>query len=292
MKNAIATCIAILVLLVVGCSATDPTSSEEYRELEGDLAAAQQQLSAVSAERGSLAAPIVVDEANEPAVTNTTNPPTTTTEPAVPAGLALEAAVARAAGDAFDFAENDLCEWFTTDEILEIVAEAYAVKGRDYPIPAVLVTGGDLDWKSLPDRAGCDWAVPGPPGGSGRPDFAVMFEDDSDWRMFTDTGRPDGPTNLEVYKQDVAAARINNDSWPDWPGSVDPDVGDALVAGGVFPGSGWSPGFYFYVESQDRIIDFRHDLAARQSRHEDSAVEALIVQAMLERMNWLATPPD
>ncbi len=89
MKYEIAASVAILVLLVAGCSATDPTSSEGYRELDGDLAAAQQQRSDVNAERGSLAEPIVADEANEPAVTTTTPPPTTTTVPAVPPGLAL-----------------------------------------------------------------------------------------------------------------------------------------------------------------------------------------------------------
>ena len=50
----------VVGLLVSGCS-SDPTASEEYEELEGQLAAAQQQLADVTVERDDLAGQLAAE---------------------------------------------------------------------------------------------------------------------------------------------------------------------------------------------------------------------------------------
>lgn len=239
------------------------------------------------------------DMSNEPMVTTTagtTQPPitaatipTTTTMPPVPSTLVSATTAARIDGAVFDFADHDLCEWFASSEILTIVAEAYAAEDVDYPIPTALVA--EPSEKDRDDRSGCDWTVPGTGGGWGRPDFSVVFRDDSDVLL------ADGTRILDMHKQEIADGLIDTG----WHGiAADASIGDVLLTGGVIPTSGWSPGFYFYVESQDRSIDFRHDFAAsiQQDQEicsggcEDYTVEALIVREMLERMGWLATADE
>jgi outer membrane murein-binding lipoprotein Lpp len=44
MKRTIVASIAVLVLVVAGCSSSDPTASDEYQAIEQELAAAEQQL--------------------------------------------------------------------------------------------------------------------------------------------------------------------------------------------------------------------------------------------------------
>ena len=174
---------------------------------------------------------------------------------------------------------EDLCEVFSEAEILEIVEQAYRVEGAVYPMPKVL--------EALPSGIGdgilCEWTVPGTPPGWGRPDFTVSFNDHSDVRLFADQDGETaaGATHLEDYHtvggyfSDIAEAY---------------DVVDLVPPGIVFLG-GWSPGFDVYVESVDRIINFRHDLAAGAEWppgvFEDYGVELRILILMLERMRWL-----
>ena len=52
--------LVVVGLLVSGCS-SDPTASEEYEELEDQLAAAQQQLAEVTVERDDLAGQLAAE---------------------------------------------------------------------------------------------------------------------------------------------------------------------------------------------------------------------------------------
>ncbi|MEN8040127.1 MAG: hypothetical protein ABFR95_01365 [Actinomycetota bacterium] len=54
MRKRIVLFAAVLLLVVVGCSSSDPTMSEEYSRLEGDLAESEIQLAEVTAERDAL----------------------------------------------------------------------------------------------------------------------------------------------------------------------------------------------------------------------------------------------
>ena len=81
-------------------------------------------------------------------------PPPTSTNPAVPSGLAPAIAAARADGVEFDFAEDNRCDWFTPEEFTLIVADAYTTHGIT-PIPD----------QTCPPAAGFDGSVdpPQPP---------------------------------------------------------------------------------------------------------------------------------
>lgn len=72
----------------------------------------------------------------------------TNANPAVPTGLSPAIAEARADGVAFDFAEHDLCEWFTADETSEIVAAAQQRAGTNYRFEAFKPGQCDGGWAS------------------------------------------------------------------------------------------------------------------------------------------------
>ena len=55
MKGKIVASIAVLVLLVAGCSSSDPTASEEYQALEQELAQTESELAEMTVERDVLA---------------------------------------------------------------------------------------------------------------------------------------------------------------------------------------------------------------------------------------------
>lgn len=76
MKRTIVATTAVLVLLVAGCSSSDPTASFEYQALEQklsdtehELAQAETQVVAISAERDALAQPATLDERHNKAET-------------------------------------------------------------------------------------------------------------------------------------------------------------------------------------------------------------------------------
>jgi hypothetical protein len=72
MRNRIIPFVVTLVLVMAGCSASDPTASDEYQALEQELASATSQLAAVTAERDAL---VVEVQAIQATVADTEIPP-------------------------------------------------------------------------------------------------------------------------------------------------------------------------------------------------------------------------
>ena len=200
-----------------------------------------------------------------------------------PTILPLQPTTTGAAPTMFRFATHDLCLFFSGDEILEIVAEAYRQEDLVYPVPDQLEPSRNANR----DSYGCEWTVPATLPGWGRADFTVSLYDDSDGRFAIEGDTTElGPTHLEDYH----GAGIGYFS-----GIPDDRVVADLMRDGVVYLGGWSPGFLVYVPRADRILDVRHDLSAAVRLNGDPPepyrVEMRILNAMLEKMGWIGPVP-
>ena len=163
---------------------------------------------------------------------------------------------------------DDLCQWFTAEEVLAIATLAYEQEGLEDSIPTELVAVTD----GVEEGEGCEWTVPGTPPGWGRPDFTVSLYDATE-REFAD-----GTPIIDRVKEDIELG-LHDES---------DEFAGGLLADGLTYVGGYGPGFDVYVESQDGVVIFRHDFAAGvDSDLENYRLEVRMLNAMMARMGWV-----
>ena len=194
-----------------------------------------------------------------PAGTQTAAPtgvPTPALTP-VPTPLGNASSAARDLGLPFDFGSQDLCAWFSPEEITEIVAEAYREHGGE-AVPG--------SFSRIVGHAGCEgwvadghWGLvqlyPGP-----EPSIAVL------------------PLRLEDFASDEAV-------------SAEVRVG-TLSRGGVWSIPGTSA--HLAVAGHEEVLAFIHlapEAYAQEPTEWRNHVGLTIADEMLRRMHWLGSLP-